>query len=71
VSEFLQWLVVGMAVGASAVYALRAVTPFRVRVWIATHTAGRLPDRMRIWLAGPTACQACGSSLNKAIVLKK
>jgi hypothetical protein len=70
-SEFLQSLVVGIAVGASTVYALRALTPFRVRVWIANYTAGRLPDRLRIWLAGPTACQACGSGLTKPSLPKK
>jgi hypothetical protein len=66
-SDLLQWLVVCIAVLASVLYALRALTPFRARIWIATHTAGRLPDRLRIWIAGPTACQACGAGLVKPV----
>jgi hypothetical protein len=60
VNEWLERLVVGAAVLASAIYAFRALAPFGWRVALARRLAGRLPDGLLIWLAGQGACDACG-----------
>jgi hypothetical protein len=59
-NEWLERLVVGAAVLASALYAFKALAPFGWRVSLARRLTGRLPDRMLIWLAGQGACDACG-----------
>ena len=56
----LEPVLVGIIVLASALYALKALAPFRWRVALARRLAGRVPDRVLIWIAGATACQACG-----------
>lgn len=59
-TDWLQWLIVGAAVLASALVAFRTLAPFPWRVALARRAEGRLPDRFRIWLAGQSACDACG-----------
>ena len=59
-SEWLERLIVGAAVLASALYAFKALAPFGWRVGLARRLCGRLPDRALIWLAGQSACDACG-----------
>jgi hypothetical protein len=59
-SEWLERLIVGAAVLASAAYAFKALAPFGWRVSLARRLSGHLPDRLLIWLAGQSACDACG-----------
>jgi hypothetical protein len=63
VNVLLEWLLVGAAVLASAIYVFKALAPYGWRVALARRLAGRLPDRVCIWLAGASACEACGSRL--------
>jgi len=54
-------MLVTLIVLASLAYAGKALLPFRWRVALARHLAGKVPDALRIWLAGVTACERCGS----------
>jgi len=57
----LEPVLVGLIVLASALFACRALAPFRLRVALARRLSGRVPDRVLIWIAGASACQSCGA----------
>ena len=60
-SALAETALVGVIVGASIVYAFRAIAPFRWRVALARAFNGWVPDRFVVWLAGQSACKACGN----------
>jgi len=52
-------IIVYIIVAVCAVYTIKLLLPNIVKIYLAKHTQGLLPDRIRIWLVGTKACGNC------------
>jgi hypothetical protein len=54
-----EYLIVGLIVIFSTAYVIKLLLPYTIKLFIARHTQGKLPDAVRIWLVSQKACENC------------